>query len=76
MRHKQNNCTGMMTKTGGGTHEDESYNASQWDALDEGIRRYEEEDVYNAEEEADDTQVEVDPQSQDEFDEDDQDSYL
>ena len=28
------------------------------------------------EEEADNTQVEVDPQSQDEFDEDDQDSYL
>ena len=32
--------------------------------------------AYNAEEEADNTQGEVDPQSQDEFDEDDQDSYL
>jgi hypothetical protein len=32
--------------------------------------------VYNAEEEVDNTQVEIDLQSQDEFDEDDQDSYL
>ena len=32
----------------GEAHEDESYNASQWDASDEGIRSYEEEDVYNS----------------------------
>jgi hypothetical protein len=61
----------------GETHEDEDYTASQWEALD--VYHAEDEDeynAYNAEEEADNTQVEVDPQSQDEFDEDDQDSYL
>ncbi len=61
----------------GETHEDEDYNASQWEASD--VYHAEDEDeynAYNAEEEADNTQVEVDPQSQDEFDEDDQDRYL
>ncbi len=50
----------------GETHEDEDYNASQWKASD--VYHAEDEDeynAYNAEEEADNTQVEVDPQSQD-----------
>ncbi len=56
----------MITMTGGKAQEDEDYNSSQWEASDEGISSYDHENVYTAEEEADNTQEETEPQSQDE----------
>jgi hypothetical protein len=60
----------------GDAQKNEDYNSDQWEASDEAINDGKDEETYVGEEEADDTQLETEPQSQDEYDEDDQGNYL